>query len=525
MATDIIYGGFTFPSPTPFAGISEAPVFISGGYDHSLNSIDLVGQITGCNLTSLKIQKDTMVEALSSGFQTLTIGNTGYSYAKPLSIDFSSSSINKVLPYSIKFETFQEKGFSSFYGVSEPSDVWDFGEQEKRVVSVSHTVSAKGEKTSATDSLTVARNFVNSRLNGFNHDVSLFFSGQTAILKSKQETVNRVNNSYSVTEQYDLSNNLSSYDISGCIVRADCKISYSADSSLSLNVNGTIEGGISGLADTGYFTKDQATDFAKQSVVLSKIQYEEVLYGDVLREPQTYNYNVDTGSNSISFSFAFADPTDPRTGDVINDYSSSIDANKDSYLVNVSLKGELKYNTTNDIFLTDSPETEDRYKKVEAELSGVNFFALAQQSFNWFNEANLVYSQLPLNDVEQQLTVNKKPFQAAIDYQYSYSNTKDIFSGLFRNPTATIETDHPILKHGITQTTDKSFAVQELYDTLKRVNVTMNGDLASGVTMATAIDYVSGWMNQYSTQEGTITQDSIQTGNGKLSMTKSYVVK
>ena len=73
--------------------------------------------------------------------------------------------------------------------------------------------------------------------------------------------------------------------------------------SLSLSVDGTIVGGISGNAETGFFTPQDATEFAKNALRRTKIDYEESLYGDIFREPESFNYDIDTGANTISFSF------------------------------------------------------------------------------------------------------------------------------------------------------------------------------------------------------------------------------
>ena len=182
---DISYGGYSFPQPLPFVGQEEAPVFLSGRVDHSIISIDLIGQLTGCDLPSLKAQKEEMVLGLSSGFQELIIGNTGFDYAKPISVYFQDSDLTRILPYNVSFEVFHEKDFSEFYGIQNPVDTWEYEENEdNNTVNVTHTVRASARKTSDADTLTVAKEFVESRLNGFDN-MSLFFTGNTSILKSK----------------------------------------------------------------------------------------------------------------------------------------------------------------------------------------------------------------------------------------------------------------------------------------------------------------------------------------------------
>lgn len=520
---DISYGDYSFPTPLPFVGQDEQPVFISGKVDHSLLSINLVGQLTGCDLPSLKSQKEEMVLALSSGFQELTIGNTGFSYAKPINIDFQDSDLTRILPYSVSFEVFHEKNFSQFYGISSPVDTWQYQENpDNNTVSVSHNVSAVGEKTSDTDSLTAARDFVNSRLNGFDN-MSLFFTGDTSILVSKEENINRLNNSYSITESYTLSQSLAGFDKEESIVRPKCNISYDSNGSLSLTVDGTIKGGISGAAETGFFTSEQAAEFAKNSLKNTKIDFEESLYGDIFREPQTYNYDIDTGSNSISFSFSFNDPTDFRTGDTLHDFTCSLDASKDSNSVNVSVEGKVFYNTTNDIFSTDSPENELRYQKVQEHFSGIEPYSIAQNYFNKFSDFNLNYNQNPLNTTIENFNISKSPHNSEISYNYQFSNKVDLFSGVLKNAQVTVQTQHPISVYGIQPTVDGSFSIQDLYDSLERKTVNVAGTITDGNDVDSAANFIYNYMSQHSGDSSFISADTIQTGDNNISISRTFV--
>tara|TARA_Y100001938_G_C8100662_1_gene441429 strand:+ start:1248 stop:2822 length:1575 start_codon:yes stop_codon:yes gene_type:complete len=520
---DISYGGYSFPQPLPFVGQDETPIFISGRVDHSLMSINLIGQLTGCDLPSLKAQKEQMVLALSSGFQELTIGNTGFNYAKPINIDFQDSDLTRILPYNVSFEVFHQKDFSEFYGISNPVDTWEYQEDEQgRKVSVTHNVSASAKKTSDTDTLTVAKQFVDSRLKGFDN-MSLFFTGDTSILVSKDETVNRLTNSYGVTEVYELSESLAGHDKPDSIVRPSCQISYDSNESLSLTVDGTIFGGISGSAETGHFTPQDATEFAKNAVRRSKIDFEDSLYGDIFREPQSFNYDIDTGANAISFSFSFKDPTDFRTGEVLHDFSSSIEASKDQGGVTLSLNGRVYYNGTKDIFLTDTPEQEQRYQKVEAFFSGLDQYPIAQTHFQYFNDFNLNYNSNPLDTTLQNFSIDKKPHSAEINYSHSYSNVPDLFSGLLKNASVSIETQHPIARYGIKPTIDGSFAVQELYDTLETKSVSVNGVLTEGTDVDSVTSFIYNYMSQHSGSSSSISSDTIETGNNNISISRTFV--
>lgn len=519
---EIKYGGYSFPSPLPYVSEDLSSIVLSGSLDHVLNNISLIGEITGCDLNSVKIQKERLIHALSSGFQRLQIGSTGFDFAKPISIDFSSSNIRKRLPYEVSFECYNNLEFSQFYGISDPVDVWTFTEDSDRIIRATHNVSAKGLKVGTGDSFQRAENFVNNRLNGFDNNLSLFFSGQTTILTSKNEEIDRVGNVYGITEEWSLSQSQNGFDRLDSIVRADCSINYDSASNLSLSVRGTIQGGISGSADTGYFTIQDATQFAKNSVIRSKIPYEESLYGEILREPRTYNYSVDTGANNISFSFDFSDPTNLRTGDVLHDYSTSISASKDDPFSTASVNGVVYYNSNRDIFTTSEPETEQRWKKVDAYFSGVNPYLIAQEHFNLFKSPSLNYNLNDLSDIVTTYNIGKTPHNATIEYDFSYSNRPDYFSGMLKDISLSIETVYPIPSYSIEETTDNSFAVQETFSTIERKSVSLNASLTSGVNFNNALSYIQNWILQYSGQGAILTENNLQTGSNTFSLTQSF---
>lgn len=522
---NITYGDFSFPTPLPFVALDENPVFISGQYDHSILQINLIGTLTGCDIAALKSQKELLENGLSSGFKTLTVGNTGYDYAKPISIRFSDSELTKTLPYEASFEAFHEKEFSQFYGIESPVDTWEYTEEEGRKVGATHTVSAIGKKVSATDSLAAARAFVNGRIGEFENK-SLFFSGDNVIKVSTEESINRFQNSYGITESYVLSESLNSFDSGNYIVRPSCDISYDVDS-FSISVNGTIEAGITGVvteAHSGIFTPDSATEFAKNSVQRSKIDFENDLYGEILRGPISYSYDYNTGANSIDFSFDFGDPTDFRTGEVLHDFSTSFEASKDNGFVNATINGELRYNSTSNPYTGQSPELETRFQKIQEALSGVSQFSLIQNHFSYFKDLNLPYSNNDLDDNFESYNIDKNPHESLITYTYNYTNKQDLFSGYLRNGSLTITTDHPIPVYKAQETIDNSFSVQEVYDTIKKTQVSLNGTLADGRTIDDAVSFIEGFVSQYSGQKSIVTNESLNTGDNKISFTKSFAI-
>ena len=428
MSTIISYGGYSFPHPYPFLAIDHEPIIISGVLDHSVITASLIGEFTGCNFKSLKIQKDRLISGLATGFQTLIVGEKTYQYAKPISANFSSSNIKNRLPYSIEFTIQNDTDFSTFYGVRDPVDTWSYSEQEDRTVSATHTVSAYGVKITG-DSLTNARNFVNSRLDGFDATYSVMLSGFSPILISKSEDVDRASNFYSVTENWKYSLSLNEYDKSGAIVRADTSLNYNEDGTLNVSVKGTIEGGISGTVNEGLFTKEQATEFARNALLNSKANFELSLYGSVVQEPKTYSYEYNSGSNLISFNYDFGDASDPILDEVIHKYSTSVKASTDSAIISVSVNGTVSYNKIDNPNNSINPEDDYRFIKVNEFFNKIDPFAVANEGFGEFYAANIFngsskYSTNNLNASVKSFNITKDPFSTSINYDYSYDNIK-----------------------------------------------------------------------------------------------------
>ena len=95
MSEQITYGSYSFPVPTPFVGQGVEPVYIAGKIDHTRSSIELVGNLTGENLSGLHLQKMQMISGMMPTFQTLTISHEledkTFSQVKPENISNSLS--------------------------------------------------------------------------------------------------------------------------------------------------------------------------------------------------------------------------------------------------------------------------------------------------------------------------------------------------------------------------------------------------------------------------------------------------
>jgi len=58
MATSITYGSYSFPEPIPIFSEEDTPVSLEGSYDHSAIRVNIVGYLTGSDLSGLDLQKN-----------------------------------------------------------------------------------------------------------------------------------------------------------------------------------------------------------------------------------------------------------------------------------------------------------------------------------------------------------------------------------------------------------------------------------------------------------------------------------
>jgi len=482
MAETVTYGSYSFPYPTPLVGYGVEPVYIQGAVDHTKNSIEIVGNLTGSNLSGLHLQKMQMISGMLSEFQTITISNNDsnkqFASAKPISISFDSSDLTTVLPYSVSFESYSEETFSQFFGIENPKDEWDFSEQNGRITEVSHSVSAKGIKVDSSDPLVNARHFVTGRTTGC-RDLSLFQTGanNNAFLFSRTENIDKSSNEYAIDEvyKYSTSEDLTTTGVSKSgILNCSTKISFDKQDGLNVTVNGSVQGSFdspqfgTGLLDTGIFDSSQATQVAVNAVASSLSNYETGSYTFINNGPSTVSYDLDTGSNVVNFTYTFSDPENlDRSGNILHTRSATVSASKDESVVRVSINGEFKYKGPFDIIGTGDPATGERFKQVDAQYSGViansGFLNLAIEALQDFTGDATGYNISGdfLNPNPNSRQITKSPQESSISYSLEFDNRIDLSSGQLSGLQISITDKKPIELSGIVPSLG-GFAKQKL---------------------------------------------------------------
>lgn len=460
----ISYGSYSFPTPHPFAAIDDSSIFVEGVVDHFANKISIVGQITGLNLSSLTYAKKAMTDGLSNPYQALDIGGTVFDIALPIGITFDESGLTTVLPYSAEFEAYSSTDFSEYFGVSDPVDSWTYTEQQGRIVTASHTISAVGTNANGNDRLTNAKNYVESKSIGFSN-ISNFLSGDSAFLKSRSEQIDRQKGSYGITEEFVFSKSANPISTNG-LVTANIKINYSKDNSLQGTVDGSIIGALGGSpVSTGDITPADATQLFLNAVVKTKSDYEEDIYGAIINGPTSFNYDVNEEANSINFSFEFSKPDEEGLTNVTHKQKASISATKDSNVIAVQVNGSITYRSAADILSSGNFNTGHRFDVVNSFLeTGVNAYGFAIETLTDFCDEVDIYEDSPyLNPIPETFTITKDPFSSSIEYDYRFSNIEDFSSGQLTGLAFSISDELPIMVSGV-QESVAGFSAQKLID-------------------------------------------------------------
>ena len=524
MSENITYGSYTFPSPTPFVGYGVNPVYIGGKVDHIIESVELVGNLTGSNLSGLHLQKMQMMSGLMSEFQNLTIthkdGTTGYNFAKPQGVSFGDSDLTTVLPYSASFTCYESGSFSEFVGITDPVDTWSYNQADRKITDVSHTVSAKGVKVGPSSPLQNAIDFVTGRVTGC-RNISVFQTGvssgdfvKKAFLTSRTEDINRANNTYKITENYKYNTYEEGSLTDFGVFTSDVQVGFDKDAGLKVNVNGKIQGAfdanknnVAGLVTTGLFTSGQATEMALNAVASSLSDYESGAYSFIDKGPRTASYNIDTGTNTISFSYGYSDPSNiDQEGDILHKKKASIAASKDKSTIDVSINGEIVYNGMGKIIGTGDPATGERFKEVDAFYSGVEqnsgFLNLAIEALQDFRMDATGYhiSGDYLNEVPLTKSITKTPENSTITYSVGFDNRIDLSSGTLSGLTIDITDKKPLQVSGIVPSL-AGFSKQLLMNrTAGEYGVTANCESDSG-DLQQMKNVVSGNMTGFYTFE------------------------
>ena len=431
---NITYDSYTFPDPSPSVAISSNPVYLAGNYDYNVGSISLAGIITGDGIVELNSSREEIISNLSSEFKTLKVDNEIYDFVKVEEISFEESDYTTVLPYSVTFSYYEEKVFSDFFGVSNPVDSWSFQEEDKIVTAI-HIVSAKGIKKDANRPIDNAKSFVNSKRQENINNVSAFFTTINAssyVLEGTSEKIDEALGSYSITDTYRFHED-SAYDfgLSNKIVNCSVSIDTDKESKVKAKVDGTVIGGLDeNNVSVSDFDFSKAQTIALEYLSESKATGENYSIADLTADGFSYNINEKANTMGFSFSLVQEDQSQIINGNVLHKYSVdfSISKEKGSFIT-ASVNGSLSYFGVDNPIQAGEEENSARWIAVSSAFNTIDPYAAASTNYNNYKiEVGSIYdlsATQSLSPKEKNYNIEKSLKSTTINYSYTYNDKFD----------------------------------------------------------------------------------------------------
>jgi hypothetical protein len=329
---------------------------------------------------------------------------TSLDFVKIDSIQFQSNKYVKILPYTINLSCYPSGYFTGNFGVLDPTNRWELVEGRDRSINLTHTLSARGFNTSdsQTDALQNAKDWVLARTGFSDFPTPEFITKYSAsgVLLSQNETINRLEGIYGVTESYVL-DSLDSCNYG--FLRFTVENSAPQAGFQTVSINGSIQGGLN-------------EDF---SLLRNRLQefdfYSQALYtldSGINLNPTPINKQVveNESARTINFSYAY---DDNQRAEINYDYTLVINSGESNITValngNVNGRGELK----------------NRYEKADLYFNTYlkpSIFGLAYSGYSGYLAENGYTGTPVLDHNELSSSVSKDKFNGVISFNYEYSD-------------------------------------------------------------------------------------------------------
>jgi hypothetical protein len=320
------------------------------------------------------------------------------------SIQFQSNKYVKILPYTINLSCYPSGYFTGSFGVLDPTNRWELVESRDRSINLTHTLSARGFNTSdsQTDALENAKDWVLARTGFSDFPTPEFITKYSAsgVLLSQNETINRLEGIYGVTESYVL-DGLNSCDYG--FLRFTVENSAPQAGFQTVSINGSIQGG---LHDDFSLLRNRLQEFDFYSQAL------HTLDSGINLNPTPINKQVveNESARTINFSYAY---DDNQRAEINYDYTLAINSGESNITValngNVNGRGELK----------------NRYEKADLYFNTYlkpSIFGLAYSGYSGYLAENGYTGTPVLDHNELSSSVSKDKFNGVISFNYEYSD-------------------------------------------------------------------------------------------------------
>jgi len=332
------------------------------------------------------------------------------------SINFNESNYAGLIDYTIELNSIRPSG-----NIIDPTNEYNFTENENKTVSLSHNVSAKGINTSLNPSKSNAIDnaifFVRSNTGLANVPTTQFISGANNkfYLQNFSESINRLNNVYSVQETY-LSNLLNT-GLSGSLTYTS-DITSGADSNIvQISLRGQYKG-----------PKNGNINDLRNSLNITGL-LSGIYSGYYNPIPIQYSITENTGENLINFDYSFDNLNLPNP---YFKYDTNISRDEIQQVYNIQVKGDIlaRGNRAYRYFLSTGSLTS---------LTGqmLNVASGILSGFKDFNNDTLVSNLRLLN-----VSIDRNPNNGTVSANVSYDD-KYMPTGNFVDATYSVSVEAP----------------------------------------------------------------------------------
>ena len=241
------------------------------------------------------------------------------------SINFNESNYAGLVDYTIELNSIRVSG-----NVIDPTNEFQFTENENKTISLSHSISAKGINTNLnqnkSNALNNAISFVRANTGLANVPSMQFISGNINkfYLQNFSESIDRLNAIYSVQETY--TNNYLDNSLSGNLTYSIDINSGSESNSLEINIRGQYKG-----------QKDGNINDLRNSLNVTGL-ITGVYNGYYNPVPLQYNITENTGENFINFDYSFDNINLPNP---YYKYDSNISRDELEQIYNIQVRGDI----------------------------------------------------------------------------------------------------------------------------------------------------------------------------------------
>lgn len=470
--------------PVPFIG-RDVTILEFGDRWGERETFKMNGVITGgCSgFSGILARQETLISRLSSDYKGFEISQGGFSvFSRPVvevgNLNFQDSNLAYSLPFSLEMHAYPSGYFSGAYGVLDPKNEFSYSESEGGIMSLVHTVSAKGFNTSASqnNALANAKAWVSSKtgLGSLVLPAFIDYNYQAFCPTTISEQISRISATYEVRESYTTDLMQAGFGILRYTVQSS---ENSEDGKITITVQGDIAGCSNG-------TMEQVRQrFASFDAYSAAKTFYFIVSGNTDLNSQFVSRGVseDPQKLRLSFSFVFDNSLELLTK---FEYTTKFNYDITEDLISAEIEGTV----------SSRSELGGRWEIVKAYANSLDLFSILNASYALY--ASSVGVSYPLNPYKRSESRSENEFTCEIKLSQTYTNAPIPPNG-FLEQDVSIEISPSLRQYSFNPCLDGSgnYVVTDLgYSTRQRASFSIASVAATGSSTEAALASMKGQM-------------------------------